>query len=87
MFSDDEMNKMCSYYQTNVDSCLCSENKLESSNFGLDLPCSHRIFKGKEFPALPETRFCFDGYNELNYESTYIPGEINHHRKGYDEKK
>ena len=87
MYSDEELVKMCDYYHTTIDSCLCSENKLESANFELDLPCCHRLFKGKEFPTLPEIRFNYDDYNELNYESTYVPGEIHHHGKGYDEKK
>lgn len=87
MYSDDELQKMCHYYHTTLDECLCSDNKLESSNYEIDLPCFHRLFKGKKFPDLPETNFNFDDFNQLNYECAFIPGEIIHHPKGYDEKK
>ena len=43
------INQEITFYKTTIDYCQCSENKLLSSNFHLDIPCCHRIFLGFEF--------------------------------------
>ena len=50
------INQEITFYNTTVDSCRCSENKLLSSNFHLDIPCCHRIFLGFEFPDCPQIK-------------------------------
>ena len=45
--------EMTSYVST-ASSCSCSDNKLLSVIFGIDIPCPHRIAKGACFPNPPE---------------------------------
>ena len=86
MYSNEELQSMCDHYGTTVGECNCSDNKLESSNFEIDIPCCHRLFLSETFPDLPEIKFNFDDYNALNYETIFAPAEIIHHQKGYSEK-
>lgn len=72
MHKPEEIRSMCVHYQTSIDSCLCSENKIESSNYKLDLPCFHRMFLGSNFDILPELSFEFS--KEFN--SLYIDQPI-----------
>ena len=51
---DIEMHRHITFYHTTIHHCDCSENKLESANYNIDIPCSHRLFLGAEFPNLPE---------------------------------
>ena len=58
-----DMNKidsMCLFYETDESKCLCGENKLESSNYQIDIPCIHRLHKGAEFPPVPQIEFNFE---------------------------
>lgn len=57
MDCDFKFQKMCHYYHTTLYECLCSDNKLKSSNYEIDFPCYHRLFKGRKFPDLSETDF------------------------------
>ena len=50
----DRIKQEIAFYKTTVNNCQCSENKLLSSNFNLDIPCCHRIFLGYEYPDFPE---------------------------------
>ena len=52
-----EMRRMISYYETTCEKCNCSENKLESSIYSVDIPCSHRLFMGTQFPDLPQIEY------------------------------
>lgn len=37
------------FYETDIESCNCGNNKLESANFMIDIPCFHRLQLGAEF--------------------------------------
>lgn len=52
--TNDQMEKMIFFYETSIQSCQCSQNKIESQNYQVDIPCMHRIHLGAEFPALPD---------------------------------
>lgn len=80
-----EMNNMCEFYKTTEDHCECSDNKLVSANFGFDIPCCHRLFKGATFNELPNFQFTFQNFEDLEFEYEFEPAEINRHQKGYDE--
>ena len=86
MCSNEELQSMCDHYGTTVGECNCSDNKLESANFEIDIPCCHRLFLGETFPDLPEIKFIFEYDNTLNYETIFAPAELIHHQKGYSEK-
>lgn len=47
-----EMEKMKVFYETNENTCLCSENRLESHIYNLDIPCRHRLSLGVQFPSI-----------------------------------
>ena len=47
-----EMQKMISFYQTENGHCTCGQNKLQSSNYKIDIPCVHRLAIGDQFPIL-----------------------------------
>ena len=69
---------MCAHYKTTVETCLCSENKVESSNYKLDLPCFHRIFLGARFEPLPVMNFNFsENYKGVTVERDFLPEETN----------
>ena len=61
-----DIDIMCAFYETNQNSCLCGENKLESANFNVDIPCIHRIHMGVGYPQIPNIEFNFDySFNQL----------------------
>lgn len=66
------MNHLCAFYDTTEDKCLCSENKLESSNYDINIPCYHRLFKGSAFPKKPTINLELD----LQFENLEIKTEI-----------
>lgn len=41
------------FYDSRIDSCLCSDNKLVSHLMKIDLPCYHRVDCGAQFPKCP----------------------------------
>ena len=47
-----EMLKMITFYETTEGHCKCGENKLQSSNFKIDIPCMHRLAIGEQFQQL-----------------------------------
>lgn len=49
--------KMFAHYKIIAETCLYSENKVENSNYKLDLPCFHQICMGACFEKLPEINF------------------------------
>lgn len=51
---EDIMRKSIIHYQTDIDtqSCLCGESILISAMLGVNLPCSHLLFLGMDFPKL-----------------------------------
>ena len=51
--SDERMRAEMVHYNTTIDSCECSENKLLSAMMNIDIPCSHRYKMGKQFPECP----------------------------------
>ena len=74
-----ELDKMCTFYSTTMMQCKCGENKLESANFNLDIPCHHRLYKGASFPSLPKMTFDFTlSYDELIIdEPIYVQADQN----------
>lgn len=70
--STNTMNQLCAFYDTTEDKCLCSENKLESSNYDINIPCYHRLFKGSAFPKKPTINLELD----LQFENLEIKTEI-----------
>ena len=48
------LEEECTFFKTTVNTCECAETVLESSMLRLDLPCSHRIFKGATYPDFPD---------------------------------
>lgn len=47
--SHEEMMQMITYYDTDQESCSCGQNKLQTANFKIDIPCMHRLELGAEF--------------------------------------
>ena len=86
--TNDQMEKMIFFYETSIQSCQCSQNKIESQNYQVDIPCMHRIHLGAEFPALPDIEID----PELQYNTLEIDygldtaEEINHHDCLHDDK-
>ena len=48
------IEKECEFFSTTIESCSCAETILESSMLRIDLPCSHRLFKGAVYPDSPD---------------------------------
>ena len=61
----EKINQTCAFYDTTADQCLCSENKLESSNYRCDIPCYHRLFKGAIFPEKPKIHLELENQYDL----------------------
>lgn len=57
MCSNEELRSMCDHYSTTVGECNCSDNKHESANFEIDIPCCHLFIWIVEFETsfLPST--------------------------------
>ncbi len=51
---EDRMKNEIMFYDTNLDKCNCSENKLLSAIYEIDLPCAHQCFLGSLFPDCPK---------------------------------
>lgn len=72
--SVDKMKRKQEFYSTTLTSCKCSENKLLSSLLGINIPCSHRIALGAQFPDVPLLEIEFSKqWNELKVEYNVIP--------------
>lgn len=57
---ENSMKNMIKFYNTNIDSCDCGENKLVSAMIDIKLPCSHQIYIGNQFPSIPDFNPHFD---------------------------
>lgn len=59
-----EMQKEINFFGSTKESCKCGETKLESAMFRVDIPCSHMIACGAEFPSFPDVKLqvcpCWD---------------------------
>lgn len=65
-FDDACMQNMIAFYQTSINECACSNNKLASSNYRIDIPCVHRLRIGSQFPELPECELQLNfQYNDI----------------------
>ena len=53
----------CDFYQTTLFECKCGETILYSKMYRIDIPCSHRIHLGCQFPILSDI--------ELKYEKLF----------------
>lgn len=70
------VEQMIIHYKTAKEHCLCSYNKLASSNYKCDVPCFHRILKGATFPEIPQLNLKLSHqYNELKIEYDFIKAE------------
>lgn len=49
----EKMDNQKDFYNTQIDNCFCSDNKLPSQLMKVDLPCCHRIDCGAQFPPCP----------------------------------
>ena len=47
------MMNQIAFYDTSIDNCNCGQNKLEASNYKIDIPCMHRIAIGAIFHNFP----------------------------------
>ena len=83
-----KLNKMEKFYQINIENCLCSDNKLATSNFGIDVPCFHRLHLGASFQNLDELNIprIFQYYH-LKIDYDFLPKETNPAGEDVDEKK
>lgn len=67
---------LCDHYKTDIKNCLCSDNKLESANFRIDIPCFHRLLFGAEFEKVPQMSFNFPKFfTTFIFEDQIIPNE------------
>ena len=79
---------MCIHYSTSKKFCLCSENKLVSSNLKIDIPCSHRLSKGETFPDLPKINLnLIHQYSNLEIIHEFVPAEKTQEDEKTDEMK
>lgn len=53
MIKGADMDNFCAFYDTDISSFLCINNKLMSSLYRVDIPCHHRLKKGVVFPKIP----------------------------------
>ena len=80
------MSDMIEHYGTTKTNCFCSENKVESSCYGIDIPCSHRLEKGGEFPEKPKIHLELeDQFNELKLDFSFIKNSNNKNNSIKDE--
>lgn len=49
----EKMDNQKDFYNTQIDNCFCSDNKLPSQLMKVDLPCCHRIDCDAQFPPCP----------------------------------
>ena len=64
--SDSHINEKCQFYNSNLESCDCGETVLQSNMFKCDIPCSHRIHLGAQFPSIDDIDFQIENqFNEL----------------------
>ena len=60
------IEEKCNFYKTKLHSCNCGETVLYSNMFKCDIPCSHRLYLGAQFPEIPDINFDFQNqFNEL----------------------
>ena len=50
----ESMQSQIEFYNSSDISCYCSENKIVSQLLEIDLPCSHRLACGTQFPKCPQ---------------------------------
>ena len=70
----ERMDAEMRFYKTTKDTCKCGETSLLSSMLNIDIPCSHRIHFGAQFPELPKidlklvpcTKECVFKYSIIN---------------------
>ena len=85
LIKSEDLISMCAHYKTTSETCLCSENKVESSNYKLDLPCFHRIFMGTRFEPLPDINLTFsENYKGVIVEREFLPKETNNENDEQD---
>ena len=60
------------FYETTVNKCNCGQNKLESSNYQLDIPCMHRLYLGAVFPTFEPINI----NTELQYDSIKLDIDV-----------
>ena len=75
---EEELKNQILFYETDIGSCKCGNNKLESANFMVDIPCFHRLHLGAEFNDCPKMNY------ELNNHVEKL--EISHKIKKKDPK-
>lgn len=51
--SNEEMMNQMTFYETSIYLCNCGQNKLEASNYKIDIPCMHRLAYGAVFQNFP----------------------------------
>ena len=77
---------LCDHYKTDIKNCLCSDNKLESANFRIDIPCFHRLLFGAEFEKVPQMSFNFPKFfTTFIFEDQIIPNEKSTKKKEYND--
>ena len=52
----DTLKRQIKFYESTKKTCLCGQNKIESSLYGIDIPCVHRIFLGEQFSECPNIK-------------------------------
>lgn len=84
----DDMKSMVLFFETSLDNCLCGQNKLESANYKIDIPCYHRISLGAQYPQCPRVVFELnDQFNELiieHEEKENLVGKISSEKDEYN---
>ena len=84
--SQTSLNDFITYYKTTEEQCLCSDNKLASSNYKIDIPCYHRLRFGATFPETPVINLDLShSYSNLEVEYEFIPDEDNPENELTDE--
>ena len=84
--SNEEMMNQMTFYETSIDRCNCGQNKLEASNYKIDIPCMHRLAYGAVFQDFPIINLDFSPkYPNLKIDHEFTLNlSLPHHH--YDEK-
>lgn len=56
----ENMTAQKKFYDTTIDHCNCSDNKLVSKMMKIDIPCHHRLSSGATFPECPIFRLSLE---------------------------
>ena len=73
----ERMNEECRYYETSIDTCKCSENKVIEASMCIDIPCSHRLSLGASFlPLQPVSLVLKEQWKTLCVKFNALPPEV-----------